>query len=116
TLRDAGGQEMHKMSRPLLKTKKPGKAADIIIHVEEGKLYHVNKMNFAVVKLFRTTGFLQKNVFQMNDGDVFSTARLRKGIEQMKKIYAEFHYIDVVLEPTFDIIAGTEKVDLTLTA
>ena len=116
TLRDVGGQEMHKMYMPLLKPKKPGKAADITMPVEEGKLYHVSKMNFAGVKLFRTTDFLQKNVFQMNDGDVFSTARLRKGIEQMKKLYGEFGYIDFVLEPAFDVIAGTDKVDLTLTA
>ena len=107
---------MHKMYMPLLKPKKPGKAADITMPVEEGKLYHVSKMNFAGVKLFRTTDFLQKNVFQMNDGDVFSTARLRKGIEQMKKLYGEFGYIDFVLEPAFDVIAGTDKVDLTLTA
>ncbi|HVP46796.1 MAG TPA: outer membrane protein assembly factor BamA [Bryobacteraceae bacterium] len=113
TLRDTGGQGMH---IPLIKPNKPGKRADITIPVEEGQLMHLDKMNFVGVKLFRTTDFLQKNVFQMNDGDVFSTAKLRKGIEQMKKLYGEFGYIDFVPEPSFDVIPNSDKIDLTLTA
>src|SRR5207302_5182790 len=49
TLRDVGGQGMH---IPLFKPNKPGKRADISIPVEEGKLLHLNKMNFVGVKLF----------------------------------------------------------------
>ncbi|HKW99479.1 MAG TPA: outer membrane protein assembly factor BamA [Bryobacteraceae bacterium] len=113
TLRDVGGKGLH---IPLLKPNKPGKRADIEIPVEEGQLMHLNKMNFVGVKLFRTTDFLQKNIFQMNDGDVFSTAKLRKGIENMKKLYGEFGYIDFVPEPSFDPIPNTDKIDLTLTA
>ncbi|HXJ42749.1 MAG TPA: outer membrane protein assembly factor BamA, partial [Bryobacteraceae bacterium] len=113
TLRDTGGQGLH---IPLFKPNKPGKAADITIPIEEGQLMHLNKMNFVGIKLFRTTDFLQKNVFQMNEGDVFSTAKLRKGIEQMKKLYGEFGYIDFVPEPSFDPLPGTDKIDLTLTA
>ena len=113
TLRDTGGQGLH---IPLFKPNKPGKRADITIPVEEGKLMHLNKMNFVGIKLFRTTDFLQKNVFQMNDGDVFSTAKLRKGIEQMKKLYGEFGYIDFVPEPSFDPQPNSDKIDLTLTA
>src|SRR5260370_25639613 len=113
TLRDTGGQGLH---IPLFKPNKPGKAADITIHIEEGQLMHLNKMTFVGVKLFRTTDFLQKNVFQMSEGDVFSTAKLRKGIEQMKKLYGEFGYIDFVPEPSFDPLPGTDKIDLTLTA
>ena len=33
---------------------------------------------------------------------MFSTAKLRKGIENMKKLYGEFGYIDFVPEPSFD--------------
>src|SRR5215467_5964917 len=92
------------------------KVADITVPVEEGKLYYLHKISFGGIKLFRTTDFLQKNVFQMNDGDVFSIAKIRKGIEQMKKLYGEFGYIDFVVEPAFAVLPGTEKVDLTLTA
>jgi outer membrane protein insertion porin family len=113
TLRDTGGQGTH---IPLFKPNKPGKRADITIPVEEGKLMHLNKMTFVGVKLFRTTDFLQKQIFQMSDGDVFSTAKLRKGIEQIKKLYGEFGYMNFVPEPSFDPIPNTDKIDLTLTA
>ena len=39
----------------------------------------------------------------MAEGDVFSTAKLRKGIENMRKLYGEFGYIDFVPEPIFDV-------------
>src|SRR6185369_10216165 len=42
------------------------------------------------------------------------TAKLRKGIENMKKLYGEFGYIDFVPEPSFDVV--DDKIDLTLTA
>jgi outer membrane protein insertion porin family len=113
TLRDTGGTGRH---IPLIMPNKPGKRADITIPVEEGQLMHLDKMTFVGVKLFRTTDFLQKNIFQMSDGDVFSTAKLRKGIEQMKKLYGEFGYIDFVPEPSFDVIPNSDKIDLTLTA
>jgi outer membrane protein insertion porin family len=99
---------------PIIKMNKPGKDADITLPIEEGKLMHLSKMNFVGVKLFRTTDFLQQRIFQMNDGDVFSTAKLRKGVENMKKLYGEFGYIDFVPEPSFDV--NGDKVDLTLTA
>jgi outer membrane protein insertion porin family len=99
---------------PLIKPDKPGKNADITLPVEEGKLMHLDKMNFVGVKLFRTTDFLQQRIFNMGDGDVFSTAKLRKGIENMKKLYGEFGYIDFVPEPSFDV--NGDKVDLTVTA
>src|SRR5689334_24576593 len=52
----------------------------------------------------------------MSEGDIFSTAKLRKGLENLRKLYGEFGYIDAVTEPTFDIIPNSDKIDLTLTA
>src|SRR5579859_1940247 len=111
TIHDAGGTGFR---LPLIKPNKPGKNADIIIPVEEGKLMHLNKMNFVGVKLFRTTDFLQKNVFQMQDGDTFSTAKLRKGIENMRKLYGEFGFIDFVAEPDFNPDPKTGKIEMSL--
>jgi outer membrane protein insertion porin family len=110
-IHDVGG---HGFRLPLIKPERPGKNADITIPIEEGKLMHLNKMNFVGVKLFRTTDFLQQRIFQMQDGDVFSTAKLRKGVENIKKLYGEFGYIDFVPEPSFDV--NGDKVDLTITA
>src|SRR5207249_5850226 len=54
-------------------------------------------------------------VFQMSTGDIFSTAKLRKGFEELRKLYGNFGYIDFVAEPSFEPIPNTDKIDLTLT-
>jgi outer membrane protein insertion porin family len=73
-------------------------------------------MNFVGVKLFRTPEVLMRPLFGMGVGDVFSTDKLRKGIEAMRKTYGQFGFIDFVPEPSFDIIPNSDQIDLTLTA
>src|ERR1035437_5940324 len=101
----------------LIKMNMPGITADITLPVEEGKLYHLRNMNFTGVKLFRTPEVLMKPLFGMTTGDIFSTDKLRKGIENMRKLYGKFGYIDFVPEPDFHPAEdGTDQIDLTLTA
>ena len=100
---------------PLLWTNRPKITADIKVPIEEGRQYHLNKINFAGVKLFRTPDTLMRPLFGMGEGDVFSTSKLRKGLENLRKLYGEFGFIDFVPEPSFDPVAGTDKMDLTLT-
>ena len=52
------------------------------------------------MKLFRTPETLMRPIFGMQQGDVFSTAKLRKGFEELRKLYGKFGYIDFVAEPT----------------
>jgi outer membrane protein insertion porin family len=99
---------------PLIHQQSVGKAANIHISVEEGRLYHLNNITFTGVKLFRTPDSLMKPVFQMSQGDVFSTAKLRKGITDLQKLYGQFGYIDAVVEPSFEPVPNTDKIDLTL--
>ncbi|HUB32523.1 MAG TPA: outer membrane protein assembly factor BamA [Bryobacteraceae bacterium] len=106
----------HGFRLPLLLTRGQGIAANITIPVEEGRLYHLRNMNFVGVKLFRTPEVLMRPVFGMGKGDVFSTEKLRKGIENMRKMYGQFGYIDFVPEPSFDPVPNTDQIDLTLTA
>ena len=49
----------------------------------------------------------------MQEGDVFSTGKLRKGMENLRKLYGEFGFIDMVPEPEPEPIPGTDKIDLT---
>jgi len=109
-MRDVGGTGM---KIPLFKPNKPGKRADITLMVEEGKQFHLNKINFVGVKLFKTPDALMRPLFQMEEGDVFSTAKLRKGMENLRKLYGEFGYIDFVPEPVPEPLPGTDKIDLT---
>jgi outer membrane protein insertion porin family len=97
----------------VFKPNKPGKRADITVNVEEGKLYRLNKINFVGVKLFRTPDSLMRPLFQMQEGDIFSTGKLRKGMENLRKLYGEFGYIDMVPEPEPQPQPGTDKIDLT---
>src|SRR5579872_5146688 len=109
---DVGGG---KFRLPLVKSTKIGKGANIKISIEEGRLYRLNNINFVGVKLFRTPDSLMKPVFQMQQGDVFSTAKLRKGMEDLSKLYGQFGYIDFVAEPSFEPLPNQDKIDLTLT-
>ncbi|MEJ7607745.1 MAG: POTRA domain-containing protein [Bryobacteraceae bacterium] len=109
-MRDVGGKGL---KIPVFKPNKPGKRGDITLTVEEGRLFHLNKINFVGVKLFRTPDSLMRPLFQMEEGDVFSTAKLRKGIENLRKLYGEFGYIDFVPEPVPEPVPGTDKIDLT---
>ena len=87
---------------PVFYPNKGGKRADVALTVDEGKLFHLAKVNFNGVKLFKTPEALMTPLFGMKEGDLFSTLRLQKGLEQMRKLYGEFGYIDMVPEPSFD--------------
>ncbi|HWQ55621.1 MAG TPA: outer membrane protein assembly factor BamA [Bryobacteraceae bacterium] len=113
TVRDTGGKGFR---LPLFKPNRRGKRADIVLPIEEGRQYHLNHINFVGVKLFRTPETLMRPLFQMGEGDIFSTAKLRKGLENLRKLYGEFGYIDFVPEPSFEPIPNSDKIDLTLTA
>ena len=106
----------HGFKLPLIHENNPGKAMDITLPVEEGRLYRLNKITFVGVKLFRTPETLMRPLFSMGEGDPFSTTKLRKGLDNLRKLYGEFGYIDFVPEPNFDPVPNTDKIDLTLTA
>ena len=99
---------------PYIKPNKPGTVADISVTVEEGRKYHLNKITFTGVKFFRTPEALMRPLFQMSEGDTFSTAKLRKGLENMRKLYGEFGFIDFVGEPNFEPDPASDKIDMSL--
>jgi outer membrane protein insertion porin family len=106
-----GGQGYH---IPLIHPNKPGNVADISVTVEEGRKYHLNKIAFTGVKFFRTPEALMRPLFGMGEGDTFSTAKLRKGLENMRKLYGEFGFIDFVAEPNFEPLPNSDRIDLSL--
>jgi outer membrane protein insertion porin family len=110
TMRKTGGEGLHD---PLIRPK-PGIVADVNVTVEEGKLYHLNNITFTGVKFFRTPEALMTPLFGMSKGDVFSTAKLRKGLENMRKLYGDFGFIDFVGEPSFDPMPDSALMDMSL--
>ena len=111
TMRKTGGEGMH---IPLIHPNKPGTVRRCQRDVEEGKLYHLNNITFIGVKFFRTPEALMTPLFGMAKGDVFSTAKLRKGLENMRKLYGEFGFIDFVAEPSFEPMPDSDLMDLSL--
>ena len=111
TMRQVGGGGFR---IPLIHPNKPGTRADIEVTMDEGRLYRLNNITFTGVKFFRTPEALMTPLFGMQKGDVFSTAKLRKGIENMRKLYGEFGFIDFVGEPSFDPIPNSDKIDMSL--
>lgn len=81
---------------------KPKKHADINLLVEEGERYERGKLSFTDVELFRVPDQVLGPVFAMQEGSIFDVEKLRKGMENLKKLYGEFGYIDFVAEPSFD--------------
>ena len=98
----------------LIHPNKPGKRADLTLTMEEGLKYKLHSISFTGVKFFRTPEALMRPLFGMGQGDVFSTAKLRKGIENMRKLYGEFGFIDFVAEPSFDPDTKNGTVDMSL--
>ena len=101
---------------PLIKMNKPGIYADITIPVEEGRLYRLHSVNFIGVKAFKEPNVVLLPIFRMRLGDVFSTEKLRKGIEDMRNLYGQFGYYDFVPEPDFGFDNGADQVDLIINA
>jgi outer membrane protein insertion porin family len=100
---------------PLLNPKKPGKHVDITMVVDEGDLYHLRNFSFIGMKLFRTPDLIQRQIFRMAPGDVFSTEKLQKGLDELRKLYGNFGYIDFVASPDPEIaVGGKDQIDLNM--
>jgi len=110
-IKDVGGKGFR---IPVIKTNKPGKRADFRVNIDEGPKYRLQKLNLVGVKFFRAPEELFSRVLGMGEGDVFSTAKLRKGLEDMRKLYGQFGFLDFVPEPSFEPDLKTGKIDLTL--
>ncbi len=111
TMRKVGGEGFR---IPLLHPNKPGIRADIAIPVEEGHQYTIRNFNYTGVKVFRVPESLTPRWFQMAPGDVFSTAKLRKGIDKMRETYGMFGYMDFVPDPEIAVVPGSDQVDITM--
>jgi outer membrane protein insertion porin family len=104
----------HGIKIPLFNPKKPGKRVDITMAVQEGAQYRLRNFNFVGMKLFRTPDLIGRQVFGMAPGDIFSTEKLQKGIENLRKLYGNFGYIDMVPAPDPEPDTVNHVVDLTI--
>ena len=81
--------------------------------VSEGNLYTLRNFNFVGMKLFRTPDLISRQVFRMSKGDPFSTEKLQKGLDDLRKLYGNFGYIDFVGSPDPEPV-NENQIDLTV--
>ena len=96
---------------------KTSKKADVTMNIEEGPRYSLGRLSFTDVELFRSPETILGQVFRMQPNDIFDVEKLRTGLENLKKLYGEFGYIDFVAEPTFEFRDADDPphIDLNLT-
>jgi outer membrane protein insertion porin family len=98
-IHDTGNKGFHV---PLLQAG-AGKAVDITMVIDEGDQYRLGKITFKNNKAISNTAAL-RSLIPLKDGDVFSREKIAKGIENLRKAYGEYGYINYTGVPstTFD--------------
>ena len=98
-IHDTGHKGFH---IPLLQSG-PGKAVDITMPIDEGDKYRLGKITFKNNKAISNNAAL-RNLFPLKDGDIFSREKVAKGLENLRKAYGEYGYINYTGVPstTFD--------------
>lgn len=81
----------------------PGKAVDITMPIEEGDKYRLGKITFKNNKALSNTAAL-RTLFPLKDGDIFSRDKIAKGLDNLRKAYGQYGYINFTSVPntTFD--------------
>ncbi len=96
---------------------KNGKRADITISIEEGEQYRMGKLNFRSADPDQGLVFKPEflaNVFPLKQGDIFAADKIRKALDNYKKLYGGYGYIDFVATPLSDIDDTKKIVNLTM--
>lgn len=94
-----------------------GKRIDITIPIEEGDQYRMGTVKFRssdpdVGLVFKSE--VLSRVFPLKQGDIFSSEKIRKALDNYKKLYGEFGYIDFVSEPLTEIDESKKAINLTM--
>ena len=76
----------------------PGKAVDITMPIEEGDRYTLGSITFKNNKAFPNVKAL-RSLFPIKDGDTFSKEKVAKGLENLRKAYGEYGYINFTSVP-----------------
>ncbi len=102
---------------PVILGKTEGKAVNITIPLEEGDKYVMGTLKIASSdpdKALSLKVDALKGAFPLKTGDVFSSAKIRKALEDYGKIYGQYGFIDFVATPETDIDDAAKKIDVTM--
>jgi outer membrane protein insertion porin family len=102
---------------PVVAGRTSGKAVNITIPIEEGQKYTMGTIKIASSdpdKALSLKVDALKGAFPLKQGDVFSTAKIRKALEDYTKIYGQYGFIDFVPTPETDIDDAAKRIDVTM--
>jgi len=97
---------------PWLYPNRPGRAVDITIPLVEGEKYVLGDMTFRNSTLFRNQDAALRSLFAMKEGEVFNVSEIRKGLEQLRKLYGEFGFINFVASPETEIDDQARRINM----
>jgi outer membrane protein insertion porin family len=94
-----------------------GKAVNMTIPIEEGERYRMGTLKIASSdpdKALSLKVDALKGAFPLKQGDIFSSAKIRKALEDYGKIYGRYGFIDFVPTPETDINEEAKTIDVTM--
>ena len=106
----------HRLGVPLT-GKTHGKAVNITIPIEEGERYRMGTLKIVSAdpdKALSLKVDALKAIFPLKDGDIFSAAKIRKAMDDYRKAYGQYGFIDFTAEPQTDIDEATKKINVTM--
>ena len=108
--------EGHRLGIPVA-GRSHGKAVNITIPIEEGDRYKMGTLKIVSAdpdKALSLKVDALKTIFPLKEGDIFSTAKIRKALEDYKKAYGQYGFIDFTAEPDTIIDDAAKRIDITL--
>jgi outer membrane protein insertion porin family len=94
-----------------------GKQTNIVISVEEGEQFRMGKLTFRSSDPDQGLIFkpeILARAFPLKEGDIFDADKIRKSLDDFRKLYGTYGYIDFSAEPDFDVNDPKKLVNLTL--
>ena len=97
--------------------RKHGKLVNLTIPIEEGERYRMGKLKIISAdpeKALSLKAEPLKAVFPLKEGDIFAVGKVRKSLEEYRKIYGGYGFIDFTAEPDTELEDEGKRVNLTL--
>ena len=94
-----------------------GKAVNITVPIEEGDRYTMGTLKIVSAdpdKALSLKVEALKGVFPLRTGDIFSSTKVRKAIEEYTKIYGQYGFIDFVPQPDTEVDRQAKRIDITM--
>jgi surface antigen-like variable number repeat protein len=94
-----------------------GKHVRIIAHINEGQQFRLGDVQFRSSDPAEPLAFGPeelRRLIPMGEGDIFSAAKIREGLDALRDLYGSHGYIDFVATPLTDIDDSRQRISLLM--